>query len=69
MSSPAPFGAIADLFERSLNIRHVYGEPVHNGDTTVIPVAQVATPSAGVAGADLIAAERTGLMCSRPRRR
>jgi uncharacterized spore protein YtfJ len=42
MSSPAPFGAIAELLERSLSIRHVYGEPVHHNDTTVIPVAQVA---------------------------
>jgi len=41
MSSPAPFGPIAELFERSLSIRHVYGEPVQHGDTTVIPVAQV----------------------------
>jgi uncharacterized spore protein YtfJ len=42
MSSPAPFGPITELLERSLNIRHVYGEPVQHGDTTVIPVAQVA---------------------------
>ena len=42
MSSPAPFEPIAELLERSLSIRHVYGEPVHHGDTTVIPVAQVA---------------------------
>ena len=42
MSSPAPFGPIAELFERSLSIRHVYGEPVHHNETTVIPVAQVA---------------------------
>ena len=42
MSSPAPFAPIAELLERSLSIRHVYGEPVHHGDTTVIPVAQVA---------------------------
>ena len=42
MSSPAPFGPIAELIERSLSIRHVYGEPVQHGDTTVIPVAQVA---------------------------
>jgi uncharacterized spore protein YtfJ len=42
MSSPAPFGPIAELFERSLSIRHVYGEPVHRGETIVIPVAQVA---------------------------
>jgi uncharacterized spore protein YtfJ len=42
MSSPAPFGPIAELLERSLSIRHVYGEPVHHGDTTVIPVAKVA---------------------------
>ena len=41
MSSPAPFAPIAELLERSLSIRHVYGEPVLRGDTTVIPVAQV----------------------------
>jgi len=42
MSSPAPFEPIAALLERSLSIRHVYGEPVQRGDTIVIPVAQVA---------------------------
>ena len=42
MSSPAPFQPIAELLERSLSIRHVYGEPVLRGETTVIPVAQVA---------------------------
>ena len=42
MSSPAPFEPIAALLERSLSIKHVYGEPVQHGDTTVIPVAQVA---------------------------
>jgi uncharacterized spore protein YtfJ len=42
MPSPAPFGPIAELLERSLSIRHVYGEPVQHGDKTVIPVAQVA---------------------------
>jgi uncharacterized spore protein YtfJ len=42
MSNPAPFGPIAELFERSLSIHHVYGEPVHHNGTTVIPVAQVA---------------------------
>ena len=42
MSSPAPFAPIAELLERSLSIRHVYGEPVVHGDTTVIPVAKVA---------------------------
>ena len=41
MSSPAPFAPIAQLLERSLSIRHVYGEPVNHGDTTVIPVARV----------------------------
>jgi uncharacterized spore protein YtfJ len=41
MSSPAPFEPIAELFQRSLSIRHVYGEPVQHGDKTVIPVAQV----------------------------
>jgi len=42
MPSPAPFAPIAELLERSLSIRHVYGEPVHNGDKTVVPVAKVA---------------------------
>jgi uncharacterized spore protein YtfJ len=42
MSSPAPFAPIAELLERSVSIRHVYGEAVHHGDTTVIPVASVA---------------------------
>jgi uncharacterized spore protein YtfJ len=42
MSSPAPFAPIAELLERSLSIRHVYGEPIHQDGKTVIPVAQVA---------------------------
>jgi uncharacterized spore protein YtfJ len=42
MLNPAPFEPIAALLERSLNIKHVYGEPVQHGDTTVIPVAQIA---------------------------
>jgi uncharacterized spore protein YtfJ len=50
MSNPAPFGPIAELFERSVNIRHVYGEPVHHGDTTVVPVAQVAYVFGGGGG-------------------
>ena len=42
MSSPAPFAPIAEVIERSVSIRHVYGEAVHHGDRTVIPVASVA---------------------------
>jgi uncharacterized spore protein YtfJ len=42
MSALVPFQPIAELFDRSLSIRQVYGEPVHHGDVTVIPVAQVA---------------------------
>ena len=41
MSSPALFEPIAQLLERSLSIRHVYGEPVNRGDVIVIPVARV----------------------------
>ena len=41
-SAPAPVQPIAELFERNLNIRHVYHEPVRHGDVTVIPVAKVA---------------------------
>ena len=42
MSVTTPFGPIAEVFERNLSVRHVYAEPVHHGDTTVIPVAKVA---------------------------
>jgi len=41
VSAPAPVQPIAELFERNLNIRHVYHEPVRHGDLTVIPVAKV----------------------------
>jgi uncharacterized spore protein YtfJ len=41
-TSPAPFTPIAELLERTLSIRHVYGDPVQHGDTTVIPIAKVA---------------------------
>jgi uncharacterized spore protein YtfJ len=42
MSVTTPFEPIAEVFERNLSIRHVYAEPVHHGDITVIPVAKVA---------------------------
>ena len=42
MSVTTPFEPIAGVFERNLSIRHVYAEPVHHGDTTVIPVAKIA---------------------------
>ena len=42
MTSPAPFAPVAEVIERSVSIRHVYGEAVHHGDRTVIPVASVA---------------------------
>ena len=42
MSIPVPLQPIAELFERSLSIHHVYGDAVRHGDTTVIPVAKVA---------------------------
>lgn len=42
MATAAPFGPITELLERSLDIHHVYGDPVQHGDTTVIPVAKVA---------------------------
>lgn len=42
MSSVAPLEPIAALFERSLSLRQVYGEPVQHGETTVIPVAKLA---------------------------
>ena len=50
MSNTAPFGPITELLERSLSIRHVYGEPVQQGDTTVIPVAKVAYGFGGGGG-------------------
>lgn len=39
MAENAVLQSLKDLFERNLGIRHVYGEPVANGDATVIPVA------------------------------
>lgn len=42
MSSIMPLEPISAVFERNLTIRAVYGEPVRQGDTTVIPVAKVA---------------------------
>ncbi|MGE3275094.1 MAG: spore germination protein GerW family protein [Vicinamibacterales bacterium] len=42
MPNSAPFEPVADVIQRSLSIRHVYGEPVERGAVTVIPVAQVA---------------------------
>jgi uncharacterized spore protein YtfJ len=66
MSSPAPFGPIAELLERTLSIRHVYGEPVQHGDTTVIPVAQVAY-GFGAGGGQGPARVRSGADESAPR--
>ena len=37
-----PLEPVARLFEQSLSIRHVYGEPIQRGDVTVVPVAKVA---------------------------
>jgi uncharacterized spore protein YtfJ len=42
MSSPAPFAPVAELIERTVSIRHVYGDVVTHGDVAVIPVASVA---------------------------
>ncbi len=42
MSATVPFESVSSFFERNLSIRHVYGEPVHHGETTIIPVAKVA---------------------------
>jgi uncharacterized spore protein YtfJ len=50
MSVTTPFEPIAQVFERNLSIRHVYAEPVHHGDTTVIPIAKVAYGFGGGAG-------------------
>ena len=50
MTSPAPFSSIGELLERSLSIRHVYGEPVHRGETIVVPVAKVAYAFGGGGG-------------------
>lgn len=41
MTTPAPLEPIATMLDRSLSIRHVYGDPVTHGDRTVIPVARV----------------------------
>jgi len=60
MPSPAPFAPIAELLERSLSIRHVYGEPVHNGDKTVVPVAKVAYGFGAGGGQGSVRSHRAG---------
>ena len=62
MSVTTPFEPIAGVFERNLSVRHVYAEPVHHGDTTVIPVAKVAYGFG--AGAGRRPAPRSGEMAS-----
>ena len=62
MSVTTPFEPIAEVFERNLSVRHVYAEPVHHGDTTVIPVAKVAYGFG--AGAGRRPAPRSGELAS-----
>jgi len=62
MSVTTPFKPIAEVFERNLSVRHVYAEPVHHGDTTVIPVAKVAYGFG--AGSGRRPAPRSGEMAS-----
>ena len=50
MTAPSPFESIASLLERSLSIRHVFGDPVQQGDRTIIPVAKVAYGFGGGSG-------------------
>ena len=50
MSEHAVLQSLKDLIERNLSIRHVYGEKVVSGDTTVIPVASVAVAFGGGEG-------------------
>jgi uncharacterized spore protein YtfJ len=50
MAGSAPLKPIAELIERSVSIRHVYGDPVAHGDTTVIPVAEVVFAFGGGGG-------------------
>lgn len=59
MSSDEPIQPIAELIERSLSIRHVYGEPVTQGETTVIPVAKV-TYAFGAGGGTARPRRRSG---------
>lgn len=50
MAEHAVLQSLKDLIERNLSIRHVYGEPVVTGDTTVIPVASAAFAFGGGEG-------------------
>jgi uncharacterized spore protein YtfJ len=59
MSSEEPIQPIAELIERSLSIRHVYGEAVTQGEVTVIPVAKV-TYGFGAGGGGIFPHRRTG---------
>lgn len=42
MSSITFLEPISTIFERNLSIRTVYGEPVRQGETTIIPIAKIA---------------------------
>lgn len=50
MATTEPLRPIVDVITQSLDIRHLYGEPVRQGDTIVIPVAQVAFGFGGGGG-------------------
>jgi uncharacterized spore protein YtfJ len=60
MSSDEPLQPITELIERSLSIRHVYGEAVTQGEVTVIPVAKVAY-GFGAGGGGMFPRRRTVL--------
>lgn len=53
MTSIPPVESVSGAIERSVSIRHVFGEPVSHGDVTVIPVAQVIVAFGGGGGTAL----------------
>lgn len=55
MSGTSPVQRIGETIERSISIRHVFGEPVAHGEVTVIPVGQVVLAFGGGGGSALSA--------------
>jgi len=50
MSGTPPVQRVGETIERSISIRHIFGEPVARGEVTVIPVGQVVLAFGGGGG-------------------
>ncbi len=60
MSDEAPFQPIVHLLGSGLSIRNVYGEPITQGEVTVVPVARVTCAFGAGGGVSLDAGRGAG---------